>query len=47
MCGTDIGVWNTGGEMLKNVLENVILGHECAGVVVKVGADVKHVKEGE
>ena len=45
ICGTDIGVWSSGGELLGNTLENVILGHECAGVIAKVGSDVKHLKE--
>ena len=47
ICGSDVHYWQHGriGEFV--VRAPMILGHECAGTVVEVGADVTHLKIGD
>ena len=45
ICGTDLRILRSGHFKIKEG-ENRILGHEFAGVIEKVGSDVKGYKEG-
>lgn len=47
ICGSDVHYWEHGriGDFV--VTEPMVLGHEAAGRVVKVGSAVKHLKVGE
>lgn len=47
ICGSDVHYWQHGriGDFV--VTEPMVLGHEAAGRVVKVGSAVKHLKVGE
>lgn len=47
ICGSDVHYWQHGriGDFV--VREPMILGHECAGTVVEVGADVSHLSVGD
>ncbi|HVF09382.1 MAG TPA: NAD(P)-dependent alcohol dehydrogenase, partial [Abditibacteriaceae bacterium] len=47
ICGSDVHYWEHGriGDFV--VREPMILGHECAGTVVEVGARVTHLKPGD
>ena len=47
ICGSDVHYWEHGriGDFV--VAEPMILGHECAGTVVAVGANVTGLKEGD
>ena len=47
ICGSDVHYWEHGriGDFVVN--EPMILGHECAGTVVAVGAGVEHLQEGD
>ena len=47
ICGSDVHYWEHGriGDFV--VREPMILGHECAGTVVKVGLNVHHLKVGD
>ncbi|MBV9863878.1 MAG: NAD(P)-dependent alcohol dehydrogenase [Abitibacteriaceae bacterium] len=46
ICGSDVHYWENGriGDFI--VREPMILGHECAGTVVEVGANVTHLQPG-
>ncbi|KAF9057669.1 xylitol dehydrogenase [Panaeolus papilionaceus] len=47
ICGSDVHYW-THGRIAHFVVEApMVLGHESAGVIAKVGAKVKHLKEGD
>ena len=47
ICGSDVHYWEHGriGDFV--VEQPMILGHECAGTVVAVGAGVDHLREGD
>lgn len=47
ICGSDVHYWRTGhiGDFV--VREPMILGHEVAGIVAEVGANVKHLRPGD
>lgn len=47
ICGSDVHYWEHGriGDFV--VREPMILGHECAGTVVEVGAQVTHLQAGD
>jgi L-iditol 2-dehydrogenase len=47
ICGSDVHYWEHGriGDFV--VREPMILGHECAGTVVKVGENVTHLQPGD
>lgn len=47
ICGSDVHYWQHGkiGDFV--VTEPMVLGHEAAGRVVKVGSAVRHLKVGE
>ncbi|KAI5790315.1 chaperonin 10-like protein [Geopyxis carbonaria] len=47
ICGSDIHFWKTGAIGELKVLGNCVLGHEGAGEVIAVGADVKNVAVGD
>ncbi len=47
ICGSDVNYYKTGGTGAFRVKEPMILGHECAGEVVKVGSAVKRLKVGD
>ena len=47
VCGSDLHYYNHGGFGAVRIREPMILGHEVAGVVAAVGANVKHVAPGE
>ncbi|CDK29234.1 unnamed protein product [Kuraishia capsulata CBS 1993] len=47
ICGSDIHFWKSGNIGELKVLGNCILGHEAAGEVVEVGADVTKLKVGD
>lgn len=48
ICGTDIYMWSTGqcGHE-TSVVDPLVIGHECSGVVTAVANDVKHLKVGQ
>lgn len=47
ICGSDVHYWEHGriGDFV--VKKPMVLGHEAAGTVTKVGASVKHLKPGQ
>jgi len=47
ICGSDVHYWKRGciGDFI--VREPMVLGHESAGRVIKLGPNVKHLKEGD
>jgi L-iditol 2-dehydrogenase len=47
ICGSDVHYWQNGriGDFV--VKKPMVLGHEAAGRVVKVGSAVKNLKEGK
>jgi L-iditol 2-dehydrogenase len=47
VCGSDVHYWDKGRIGPFVVDEPLVLGHECAGVVVEAGKDVKHLKPGD
>ena len=48
VCGSDVHFWNDGHIGDKFVVTKpILLGHECSGVVSKVGEGVKHLKVGK
>jgi len=47
ICGSDMHYYETGRIGDYVVTTPFVLGHECAGIVVKTGEDVKHLKEGD
>ena len=49
ICGSDVHYFHHGncGAYKVNLEEDYMLGHECAGTVVKVGANVKDLKVGD
>jgi len=47
VCGSDVHYWHKGRIGQFIVREPMILGHECAGSVVAVGADVTHLAVGD
>lgn len=47
ICGSDLHYYEYGRIGSFIVKEPIILGHECAGEVVKIGKDVTHVKVGD
>lgn len=46
ICGSDIHFWKSGKIGTLTIDGDCILGHEAAGVVLKVGAGVKSVEPG-
>ncbi len=46
ICGTDVHIYN-GHEGSTDVTPPIILGHECSGVVAKLGGAVKNLKVGD
>ena len=48
ICGSDVHYWHEGriGDRFV-VTAPMLLGHECSGVVSKVGENVKHLKVGK
>lgn len=48
ICGSDIHLWKEGGIGDLRVTEDLILGHECAGQVMHIGANVtKNISVGD
>lgn len=47
VCGSDVHYYEHGRIGNFRVENPLILGHECAGIVVQVGKNVKHVKPGD
>jgi L-iditol 2-dehydrogenase len=47
VCGSDVHYWQTGRIGPYVVERPMILGHECAGEVVEVGKNVKHLQLGD
>ena len=47
ICGSDLHYYQHGGFGAIRLKEPMILGHEVAGTVVEVGADVTRVKVGD
>lgn len=47
ICGSDLHYFHQGGFGTLRIREPMILGHEVAGEVVAVGADVTHVRPGD
>src|SRR5690606_39095457 len=47
ICGTDIHIYNWDEWSQKTVPVPMITGHEYAGVIEKVGANVKHLQTGQ
>jgi L-idonate 5-dehydrogenase len=47
ICGTDLHYYNHGGFGLVRLREPMVLGHEIAGTITKVGAGVDHVARGQ
>lgn len=47
VCGSDVHYYESGriGDFV--VEDPMVLGHECAGEVIKTGSDVKHIKTGD
>ncbi|XP_026325929.1 sorbitol dehydrogenase-like [Hyposmocoma kahamanoa] len=44
ICGSDVKFWSTGRCGMETIVEPIVMGHEGAGIVVKVGAKVKNLK---
>jgi L-idonate 5-dehydrogenase len=47
ICGTDLHYYHDGGFGQARIKQPMVLGHEVAGLVTNVGADVKRVKIGD
>uniref|UniRef100_A0A1Q3FS58 Sorbitol dehydrogenase n=1 Tax=Culex tarsalis TaxID=7177 RepID=A0A1Q3FS58_CULTA len=47
ICGTDIHFLKDGGFGAQRLIKPIVLGHESAGVVRKVGSQVSHLKIGD
>uniref|UniRef100_A0A182T0T8 Sorbitol dehydrogenase n=1 Tax=Anopheles maculatus TaxID=74869 RepID=A0A182T0T8_9DIPT len=47
ICGTDIHFLKDGGFGAQRLIKPIVLGHESAGVVRKVGSSVTHLKVGD
>lgn len=47
ICGSDLHYYETGSIGPYIVEPPFVLGHECAGTIVEVGKNVKHLKEGD
>ncbi|CAF9923948.1 MAG: hypothetical protein GOMPHAMPRED_003496 [Gomphillus americanus] len=47
ICGSDVHLWKSGGIGPQRVESTYILGHETAGVVVKLGSNVRDFKVGD
>ncbi|XP_014359317.2 sorbitol dehydrogenase [Papilio machaon] len=47
ICGTDVKMYSTGKCGLEVPTEPMVIGHEGAGIVTKVGANVRHLKVGD
>ncbi|GIY91660.1 sorbitol dehydrogenase [Caerostris extrusa] len=47
ICGSDVHFWKSGRLGNFVVTGPLVLGHESSGTVVKVGSNVKHLKEGD
>lgn len=47
ICGSDVHYWHKGRIGQFVVKEPMVLGHECSGVVVRAGKNVRHLKEGD
>ncbi len=47
ICGTDVHIWNWDEWAQKTIPVPMVVGHEYAGVVVKVGSHVRRLKVGE
>ena len=47
ICGSDVHLWKSGGIGPLRVEDDYILGHEAAGIVLRVGPGVTNVKEGD
>jgi len=47
ICGSDVHYWTHGGIGRFQLEKPMVLGHEAAGVVLKVGKNVTNVKEGD
>ena len=47
VCGSDVHYWHSGRIGPVVVKKPMILGHECAGEVVNVGANVAHLRVGD
>jgi len=47
VCGSDVHYWHSGRIGPVVVETAMVLGHECAGEVVKLGADVSHLRLGD
>lgn len=47
ICGTDIHFLKDGGFGAQRLIKPIVLGHESAGVVRKVGSQVTHLKVGD
>lgn len=47
VCGSDVHYWHSGRIGPVVVEKPMVLGHECAGEVVKAGADVSHLRPGD
>jgi len=47
ICGSDVHYWSRGACGKYVVTAPMILGHESAGVVAQIGANVKHLKPGD
>jgi L-iditol 2-dehydrogenase len=47
VCGSDVHYWYSGRIGPVIVDRPMVLGHECAGEVVEVGADVSHLRQGD
>ncbi|MHC4443173.1 MAG: zinc-dependent alcohol dehydrogenase family protein [Planctomycetota bacterium] len=45
VCGTDVHIYH--GHLTKNIQPPVVLGHEIAGIIEAVGANVKHLQPGQ
>ena len=47
ICGSDVHYWTHGRGARFKVEQKMVLGHEGSGKILKIGADVKNVKEGQ
>lgn len=47
ICGSDMHIFEDPFHAVKDIKLPVILGHECAGEVIEVGEEVRHLKPGD
>ena len=47
ICGSDVHYWTHGRGARFKVEQKMVLGHEGSGKILKIGADVKNLKEGQ